>query len=64
MRVLVDTSVWIEHLRRTHPQLVGLLNRGAVVIHPYVVGELACGNMRNREEILRLLQAAPCGPRG
>ncbi len=62
MTVLVDTSVWIDHLRRTCPRLVARLNQGAVVIHPYVVGELACGNLRNREEILRLLQALPENP--
>jgi len=60
--VLVDTSVWIDHLRRTSPRLVDLLNRGAVAIHPFVVGELACGNLRNRREILGLLQALPESP--
>jgi predicted nucleic acid-binding protein len=62
LRILVDTSVWIDHLRRTNPQLVDLLNKGEVAIHPFVVGELACGNMRNRVEILRLLSALPETP--
>ncbi len=57
--VLVDTSVWVDHLRRTNAQLVELLNQGAVAVHPYVVGELACGNLRNRELILGLLRALP-----
>lgn len=59
MRVLVDTSVWVDHLRRSNPRLVDLLNEGAVAVHPYVIGELACGNMRNRVEILSLLKALP-----
>ncbi|MBD3335332.1 MAG: PIN domain-containing protein [Candidatus Eisenbacteria bacterium] len=59
MTVLVDTSVWIDHLRRGNADLADLLSQGAVIIHPYVVGELACGNLRNRREILTLLQALP-----
>jgi len=60
--ILVDTSVWIDHLRQTNRQLVDLLNQGEVAIHPYIVGELACGNLRNRGEILRLLSALPEAP--
>ena len=55
--ILVDTSVWVEHLRRDLPQLARLLKTGAVVCHPFVLGELACGNLKNRREILELLQA-------
>jgi len=62
LSVLADTSVWIDHLRRTNAPLVELLNKGAVAIHPYVVGELACGNLRNRVEILGLLWALPIVP--
>jgi predicted nucleic acid-binding protein len=62
LRILVDTSVWIDHLRRTSPHLVDLLDQGAVLVHPFVVGELACGNLRNRTEILGLLQALPATP--
>ncbi len=54
--VLVDTSVWVEHLRRGLPELAKLLDAGSVVCHPFVLGELACGNLRNRREILELLQ--------
>jgi hypothetical protein len=54
--VLVDTSVWVDHLRRGLPQLAGLLAAGSVVCHPFVVGELACGHLKNRREILDLLQ--------
>ena len=56
---LVDTSVWIDHLRRGSAELSGLLDQGAVLCHPFVVGELACGNLRRRDEILGHLQALP-----
>ena len=57
--VLVDTSVWVEHLRSGNIGLENLLNEGHVVCHPFIVGELACGNLSNRAEILSLLQALP-----
>lgn len=57
--VLVDTSVWVSHLREKNPKLEGLLNDGDVVSHPFIIGELACGNLKNRTEILTLLQALP-----
>jgi predicted nucleic acid-binding protein len=57
--ILVDTSVWVDHLRRGDAGLVDLLERSAVVMHPFVVGELACGNLRDRESILELLQDLP-----
>jgi predicted nucleic acid-binding protein len=57
--VLVDTSAWIDHLRRTSPRLAGLLDDGEVAIHPFVIGELACGNLANRKEILSLLHSLP-----
>ena len=57
--ILVDTSVWVDHLRSGVPQLVALLNRSAVVMHPFVVGELACGSLRNRSALLTLLQDLP-----
>jgi predicted nucleic acid-binding protein len=57
--VLVDTSVWVHHLRHGEPNLERLLNDGEVMCHPFVVGELACGNIRNRTEILSLLQSLP-----
>jgi predicted nucleic acid-binding protein len=55
--ILVDTSVWIQHLRVGEPSLVELLNAGQVLSHPFVTGELALGNLQRREEFLRLLQA-------
>lgn len=57
--VLVDTSVWVGHLRRGSARLVELLQEGLVVCHPFVIGELACGRLRNRREILGLLAALP-----
>jgi len=57
--VLVDTSVWVEHLRSGSIGLERLLNSGSVVCHLFIVGELACGNLSNRVEILTLLQALP-----
>ncbi len=56
---LVDTSVWIDHLRKGNPRLAQLLNQGMVLCHPYVIGELACGNLSNRSEILSLLHSLP-----
>jgi len=57
--VLVDTSVWVEHLRAGNIGLENLLNDDHVVCHLFIVGELACGNLSNRSEILSLLQALP-----
>jgi len=57
--VLVDTSVWVSHLRQGHPGLAALLNDGDVACHPCIVGELACGNLKNRAVILSLLEALP-----
>ena len=57
--VFVDTSVWVEHLRSGEIGLETLLNDGQVVCHEFIVGELACGNLSNRLEILSLLQALP-----
>ena len=57
--ILVDTSVWIDHLRAGNRRLRSLLEEAEVLSHPFVVGELACGTLRNREELLTLLQALP-----
>ena len=57
--VLVDTSVWVHHLSRGHARLEELLNEGEVLCHPFVIGELACGGLRHRREILGLLDALP-----
>ena len=57
--ILVDTSVWVEHLRHGLPRLATHLQEGEVLIHPWVIGELACGNLRNRSQVLDLLQGLP-----
>ena len=59
MAVLIDTSVWVEHLRRGDPTLSSLLNRGEVECHPFILGELACGSLRRRSEVLSLLRSLP-----
>ena len=56
---LVDTSVWVEHLRHGQPDLKERLLDGLVFMHPYVSGELSCGNLKNRLQILSDLQALP-----
>jgi predicted nucleic acid-binding protein len=56
---LVDTSVWVSHLRHGNPRLVALLEEGSVLVHPFVIGELACGHLKNRAEILSLLNVLP-----
>ena len=57
--ILVDTSVWVDHLRLSEPGLIELLERSAVAMHPFVVGEIACGSLRDRSSILELLQDLP-----
>ena len=57
--MLADTSVWIDHLRNGNPRLVYALEQESLLIHEFVVGELACGNLRHRREIMDLLAAIP-----
>lgn len=57
--ILVDTSVWIDHLHYVNEDLKELLLTSQVCIHPYILGELACGNISNRKEFLSLLRALP-----
>ena len=57
--ILVDTSVWISYLREGNAVLERLLNNGQVLCHPFVIGEIACGNLKNRQEILSLLKLLP-----
>ncbi|MEW6324306.1 MAG: type II toxin-antitoxin system VapC family toxin [Nitrospirota bacterium] len=57
--VLADTSVWVAHLRRGETGLERLLSDGEVLCHPFIIGELACGQLSNRTEILSLLQSLP-----
>jgi predicted nucleic acid-binding protein len=57
--ILVDTSVWVDHLRKGDARLKALLGAGQVLVHSFVTGELALGNLRQREAILQFLQDLP-----
>ena len=60
--ILVDTSVWIDHLRAADRSLAVHLTDGRVACHPFVIGELAVGSLRSRAEVLGLLGALPAAP--
>lgn len=60
--ILVDTSVWVDHLRYGDDELIKQLEAGQTLVHPFVIGELACGNLSNRSEVLRLLHDLPRAP--
>jgi predicted nucleic acid-binding protein len=60
--VLVDTSVWVDHLRERDARLAQLLEDGLAWTHPFVIGELACGNLARRGEVLALIGALPSAP--
>jgi predicted nucleic acid-binding protein len=57
--ILVDTSVWIDHLRSNDEILGGLLDSNSVLMHPFVLGEIACGNLHNRSTVITLLKHLP-----
>ena len=57
--ILVDTSVWVDHLRSSDERLVGLLDAGMVLAHPFVIGELTLGNLGQRETVLSALSDLP-----
>ena len=57
--ILADTSVWIDHFRSEDLYLASLLELNEIVIHPMVIGELACGNVGNRAQIFGLLRSMP-----
>ena len=57
--MIVDTSVWVEHFRIGEPALAARLEMGVVLVHPFVIGELACGNLRNRQAIISSLNGLP-----
>lgn len=57
--ILVDTSVWVDHLRAGDGALAALLSHGTVLGHPWVVGEIALGRLRQREQILELMSRLP-----
>lgn len=57
--ILVDTSIWIDHLRQRNEELSRLLGTGKVLAHPHVIGELALGSLQNRHAVLGALQGLP-----
>lgn len=57
--IIVDTSVWVDHFRRGDALLTDLLNRNRVLSHPFVIGELALGNLNPQSDVLSLLAALP-----
>lgn len=57
--VLIDTSVWIDHLRQSESGLVALLETARVCCHPFVIGELACGTLKDRRTVLDALDKLP-----
>ena len=57
--ILVDTSIWIDHLRSGDARLAALLNAGQVLTHPFVIGEIAMGSLRRRDTVLSLLTDLP-----
>lgn len=57
--ILVDTSVWVDHLRRGDTHLAALLENSAVLVHPFIIGEIACGSLADRATVLELLQDLP-----
>ena len=61
--VLVDTSIWVIHLRQGSRKLEKLLIDAEVMCHPFIIGELACGNLKNRSEIISSLQSLPMAPK-
>jgi hypothetical protein len=61
--ILIDTSVWVDHLRAGDQAVAAALERGGVLMHPFVLGEIACGNLtKKRSEVLRLLAELPAAP--
>ncbi len=61
--MLVDTSAWVDHFRRGNPALAAHLENWEVWCHSFVIGELACGNLARRDEVLALLAALPQAPK-
>jgi hypothetical protein len=57
--ILVDTSVWVDHLRHGDETLAQLLYQGRIYIHPMIIGELACGHLQNRKQLIDLWQSLP-----
>jgi predicted nucleic acid-binding protein len=61
--ILVDTSVWVDHFRTGVRTLSALLDGNRVLMHSLVLGEIACGNLRDRRQVLQLLSGLPAASR-
>jgi predicted nucleic acid-binding protein len=59
LKILVDSSVWIDHFRSPVEPLVSVLHDGLVVIHPFVIGELALGSLKDRDAVINMLRNMP-----
>jgi predicted nucleic acid-binding protein len=57
--ILVDTSVWADHLRRSDPTMTALLEAGDILVHAFIIGELALGNLPKRDEVIEDLTDLP-----
>jgi predicted nucleic acid-binding protein len=57
--ILADSTVWIDHLRHGDPLLTSRLNTGLIAIHPFIIGEIALGSLRQRDNVLALLRGLP-----
>ena len=57
--ILADTSVWVDHLRAPDPHLSSLPNRDEILVHPWTIGEIACGSFANRKRVIEFLQGLP-----
>ena len=60
--IIVDTSIWIDHLRCGSAELVDLLNRSRVLAHPFIIGELALGSLKDRQAVIASMQGLPRAP--
>ena len=58
--ILPDTSVWVEHIRSSNPRLEEFLLDSQIFVHPFVIGEIACGNLRDRAQVLGFFGDLPC----
>lgn len=61
--ILIDTSVWIDHFRHGNAGVRQLLEQGEVLTHPLIIGELACGSLRDRSEVIEMMQRLPMSPK-
>lgn len=60
--ILADTSVWVDHFRRHNARFAARLDEGVIAVHQWVIGELACGGLRHRTQVLQLMRAMPAVP--